>query len=282
MFINNGISNAGTTGTAAVEARDVRKTYGSGPSATVAVAGISAKFEQGRFTAIVGPSGSGKTTLLHLLAGLDTPSAGKVFVAGTDISTLSDDALSDLRRDRIGFIFQDFNLLPYLTAEQNIELTYTLRKKRPDHAAVRTIARELGIENRLDHRPQEMSGGQRQRVAVARALVGRPAVVFADEPTGALDVKSSRQLLAILRDMASRRGQTIVMVTHDPNAAAYADRALVVRDGAIAADIRHPAAVDVVRVLEQSADPVPGDAYALAPSPATAAGETVPSQEVAR
>lgn len=266
MFANNDISDAGISVTAAVEARDVRKTYGSGPSATVAVAGISARFERGRFTAIVGPSGSGKTTLLHMLAGLDTPSAGKVFVDGTDISTLSDDALSDLRRDRIGFIFQDFNLLPYLSAEQNIELTYTLRRKRPDHAAVRTIARELGIENRLDHRPQEMSGGQRQRVAVARALVGRPAVVFADEPTGALDVKSSRQLLAILRDMASRRGQTIVMVTHDPNAAAYADRALVVRDGAIAADIDHPAAVDVVRVLEQSAEPAGAPATAAAPA----------------
>lgn len=279
MFTNSE-SNAGMTGIAAVEARDVRKTYGSGPSATVAVAGVSAKFEQGRFTAIVGPSGSGKTTLLHLLAGLDTPSAGKVFVAGTDISTLSDDALSDLRRDRIGFIFQDFNLLPYLTAEQNIELTYTLRKKRPDHVAVRTIARELGIENRLGHRPQEMSGGQRQRVAVARALVGRPAVVFADEPTGALDVKSSRQLLAILCDMASRRGQTIVMVTHDPNAAAYADRALVVRDGAIAADIKHPAAVDVVRVLEQSADPASGDVSV--PAPLSTVGKVESNREDAR
>ncbi|WP_427787329.1 ABC transporter ATP-binding protein [Bifidobacterium catenulatum subsp. kashiwanohense] len=247
---------------AAVEALDVRKTYGSGVTETVAVSGITARFEKGRFTAIVGPSGSGKTTLLHLLAGLDAPTSGRVIIDGTDISTLSDDALSDLRRDRIGFIFQDFNLLPYLTAEQNIELPFTLRGRRPDRQAIREIARELGIENRLDHKPQEMSGGQRQRVAVARALAGNPAVVFADEPTGALDVKSSRQLLAILRDIASRRGQTIVMVTHDPNAAAYADRTLVVRDGLIAADIAHPTAADVVRVLEQSAEPANAEAGA--------------------
>ena len=247
---------------AAVEALDVRKTYGSGVTETVAVSGITARFEKGRFTAIVGPSGSGKTTLLHLLAGLDTPTSGRVIIDGTDISTLSDDALSDLRRDLIGFIFQDFNLLPYLTAEQNIELPFTLRGRRPDRQAIREIARELGIENRLDHKPQEMSGGQRQRVAVARALAGNPAVVFADEPTGALDVKSSRQLLAILRDIASRRGQTIVMVTHDPNAAAYADRALVVCDGLIAADIAHPTAADVVRVLEQSAEPANAEAGA--------------------
>ena len=250
----SGTSGGITVCPAAVEAIDVRKTYGSGMAETVAVAGITARFEKGRFTAIVGPSGSGKTTLLHLLAGLDTPTSGRVVIDGVDISTLSDDALSDLRRDRIGFIFQDFNLLPYLTAEQNIELPFTLRGRRPDRQARRGIARELGIENRLDHKPQEMSGGQRQRVAVARALAGNPAVVFADEPTGALDVKSSRQLLAILRDMASRRGQTIVMVTHDPNAAAYADRALVVRDGLIAADIAHPTAADVVRVLEQDID----------------------------
>ena len=210
----------------------------------------------------MGPSGSGKTTLLHLLAGLDAPTSGRVIIDGTDISTLSDDALSDLRRDRIGFIFQDFNLLPYLTAEQNIELPFTLRGRQPDRQAIRGIARELGIENRLDHKPQEMSGGQRQRVAVARALASSPAVVFADEPTGALDVKSSRQLLGILRDMATRHGQTIVMVTHDPNAAAYADRALVVRDGLIAADIVHPAAADVVRVLEQGAEPANAEAGA--------------------
>jgi putative ABC transport system ATP-binding protein len=247
---------------AAVEALDVRKTYGSGVVETVAVAGITARFEKGRFTAIVGPSGSGKTTLLHLLAGLDAPTSGRVIIDGTDISTLSDDALSDLRRDRIGFIFQDFNLLPYLTAEQNIELPFTLRGRQPDRQAIRGIARELGIENRLDHKPQEMSGGQRQRVAVARALASSPAVVFADEPTGALDVKSSRQLLGILRDMATRHGQTIVMVTHDPNAAAYTDRALVVRDGLIAADIAHPAAADVVRVLEQGAEPANAEAGA--------------------
>ncbi|NEG96916.1 ATP-binding cassette domain-containing protein [Bifidobacterium sp. SMB2] len=242
----------------AVEAINVRKTYGSGAAKTAAVAGITARFAKGQFTAIVGPSGSGKTTLLHLLAGLDTPTSGRVIIDGVDISTLSDDAISDLRRDRIGFIFQDFNLLPYLTAEQNIELPFTLRGRQPDRQTIRGIARELDIENRLDHKPQEMSGGQRQRVAVARALAGNPAVVFADEPTGALDVKSSRQLLAILRDMASRRGQTIVMVTHDPNAAAYADRALVVRDGLIAADIEHPTAADVTSTLEHDADsPLP-------------------------
>ena len=251
----------------AVEVRDVRKAYGEGSAYTVAVAGVTARFEQGSFTAIVGPSGSGKTTLLHMMAGLDTPSSGQVIVEDQDISTLSDNALSDLRRDRIGFIFQDFNLLPYLTAEQNIELPYTLRKHRPDTASVREIASELGIENRLNHKPQEMSGGQRQRVAVARALVGRPAVIFADEPTGALDVKSSRQLLKILRDMAFTRGQTIIMVTHDPSAVAYADRALVVRDGLIAADIANPQASDVVRILEQVVESdVDADSFAATPT----------------
>ncbi|NMM94364.1 ABC transporter ATP-binding protein [Bifidobacterium oedipodis] len=244
----------------AVEVVGVKKTYGEGSAQTIAVDGITTQFTRGRFTAIVGPSGSGKTTLLHLMAGLDTPDSGRVIVDGRDIAALPDDTLSDLRRDRIGFIFQDFNLLPYLTAEQNIELPYTLRRQRPDRAAVRRIASELGIAERLDHKPQEMSGGQRQRVAVARALVGRPAVIFADEPTGALDVKSSRQLLAILRSMATDRGQTIIMVTHDPNAAACADRALVVRDGSIAADIMHPTPADVVRALNEGSGTLPSAA----------------------
>ena len=246
--------------TPAVEVVDVKKTYGEGIAQTIAVDGITTQFARGRFTAIVGPSGSGKTTLLHLMAGLDTPDSGRVIVDGQDIAVLPDDALSDLRRDRIGFIFQDFNLLPYLTAEQNIELPYTLRRQKPDRAAVRRIADELGIANRLGHKPQEMSGGQRQRVAVARALVGRPAVIFADEPTGALDVKSSRQLLGILRSMATDHGQTIIMVTHDPNAAACADRALVVRDGSIAADIAYPTPADVVHALEEgNRTPVPAE-----------------------
>lgn len=169
---------------AAVEALDVRKTYGSGVAETVAVAGITARFEKGRFTAIVGPSGSGKTTLLHLLAGLDAPTSGRVIIDGTDISTLSDDALSDLRRDRIGFIFQDFNLLPYLTAEQNIELPFTLRGRQPDRQAIRGIARELGIENRLDHKPQEMSA----RATPARG--GRPRA--GQQPRGGVRRRADR------------------------------------------------------------------------------------------
>lgn len=223
-----------------VSCRDVYKTYGAGESAIRAVDGVSADFAVGEFTAIMGPSGSGKTTLMQLLAGLDTPTGGSVRVAGTLVAGLDDRALTDLRRDRIGFIFQAFNLLPTLTARQNITLPLRLAGRSVDPARLRTIVDRLRIVDRLEHRPTELSGGEQQRVAVARALLAQPSVVFADEPTGALDIATGRALLADLRDAARRYGQTIIMVTHDPGAAAHADRALVMADGRIRAELRQP------------------------------------------
>jgi putative ABC transport system ATP-binding protein len=229
-----------TTFSSMVSAQDLSRVYGTGPAAVAAVDGVSADFAAGEFTAIMGPSGSGKTTLMHLLAGLDTPTSGTVSIAGTPLSGLDDKALTDLRRDRVGFIFQAFNLLPTLTAEQNIELPLRLAGRRADPAGLRAITDALQISDRLTHRPAELSGGQQQRVAVARALLARPSVVFADEPTGALDIATGRALLEGLRDAAGRIGQTIVMVTHDPGAATYADRVLVMADGRIREELRAP------------------------------------------
>jgi putative ABC transport system ATP-binding protein len=223
-----------------VSCRDVGKTYGAGETAVVAVDRVSATFATGEFTAIMGPSGSGKTTLMHLMAGLDTPTEGSVSIAGTPLDGLDDRALTDLRRDRVGFIFQAFNLLPTLTAEQNIVLPLRLAGRRVDGARLRAIAEQLQIVDRLRHRPAELSGGQQQRVAVARALLTRPAVVFADEPTGALDIATGRALLTGLREAARRDGQTIIMVTHDPGAATYADRVLVMADGGIRDEVVNP------------------------------------------
>ncbi|MFV2022090.1 ABC transporter ATP-binding protein [Micromonospora sp. LOL_023] len=223
-----------------VSCREVRKTYGTGPAAVAAVDGVSANFLTGEFTAIMGPSGSGKTTLMHLLAGLDKATEGTVSLAGRLLAGLDDRALTDLRRDRVGFIFQAFNLLPTLTAEQNIVLPLRLAGRRPDPAELRQVTEALQIGDRLAHRPAELSGGQQQRVAVARALLARPSVVFADEPTGALDIATGRALLGTLREAARREGQTIIMVTHDPGAATYADRVLVMADGRIRAELRSP------------------------------------------
>ncbi|MCI4065308.1 ABC transporter ATP-binding protein [Micromonospora sp. R77] len=223
-----------------VSCRDVRKTYGAGESAVRAVDGVSADFAAGEFTAIMGPSGSGKTTLMHLLAGLDTPTEGAISVAGTSLAGLDDRALTDLRRDRIGFVFQAFNLLPTLTARQNITLPLRLAGRPVDAARLRVITDALQIGDRLEHRPAELSGGQQQRVAVARALLAQPSVVFADEPTGALDIATGRALLGGLRDAAQQYGQTIIMVTHDPGAATYADRVLVMADGRIHDELRRP------------------------------------------
>ncbi|MEU4425096.1 ABC transporter ATP-binding protein [Actinoplanes sp. NPDC024001] len=229
-----------TTRAEMVSCQDVSKTYGTGPAAVVAVDGVSAGFSAGEFTAIMGPSGSGKTTLMHLLAGLDTPSGGAVSLAGRSLAGLDDRALTDLRRDRIGFIFQAFNLLPTLTAEQNIVLPLRLAGRRVDPGELRQVTDALQISDRLRHRPAELSGGQQQRVAVARALLAKPSVVFADEPTGALDIATGRALLGGLRDAARRSGQTIIMVTHDPGAATYADRVLVMADGRIREELRSP------------------------------------------
>ncbi|GGM06067.1 ABC transporter [Micromonospora yangpuensis] len=229
-----------------VTCQGVRKTYGGGAATVVAVDGVSADFAAGEFTAIMGPSGSGKTTLMHLLAGLDTPTEGTVSIAGTPLAGLDDRALTDLRRDRVGFIFQAFNLLPALTAEQNIVLPLRLAGRRVDRARLAALTEQLQIADRLRHRPAELSGGQQQRVAVARALLAEPAVVFADEPTGALDIATGRSLLTGLRDAARQAGQTVVMVTHDPGAATYADRVLVMADGRIRDELSAPSREAIV------------------------------------
>ena len=222
--------------TAIVSAHDLGRTFGEGDAAVRALDGVSVDFPRGRFTAIMGPSGSGKSTLMHLLAGLDRPTSGRVVVGGVDLSDLNDGELTNLRRDQIGFVFQFFNLLPVLSAEENILLPLSLAGRRPDGERFDRLVDEIGLRDRLSHRPAELSGGQQQRVAVARALISAPAVLFADEPTGNLDSSSSDEVLALMRTAADELGQTIVMVTHDANAAAVADRVLVLVDGRIVRD----------------------------------------------
>lgn len=216
-----------------VEARGLTKVYGEGEAQVVALDSASLVVGRGEFVAIMGPSGSGKSTLLHCLAGLDTPTSGNVLIAGQDLSGMKDKQLTTVRRDRLGFIFQSFNLLPTLTAEENILLPQRLAHRRPQQDWYDAVISTLGIADRLSHRPNELSGGQQQRVAVARALVGRPEVVFADEPTGALDTASAASLLATLATMCERLGQTVVMVTHDEQAAATTNRIIRLRDGRI-------------------------------------------------
>ncbi|MEV4259748.1 ABC transporter ATP-binding protein, partial [Spirillospora sp. NPDC049652] len=207
-----------------VQLRSVRRVFGTGAQAVTALDGVTAAFPAGSFTAVMGPSGSGKSTLLQCAAGLDRPTAGTVVVAGEDLGGMGETALTRLRRDRIGFVFQAFNLVPSLTAEQNVGLPLRLAGRRPRAADVRAVLAEVGMADRAGHRPGELSGGQQQRVAIARALVTRPAVLFADEPTGALDTATSRDVLALLRGLVDRERQTIIMVTHDPVAASRADR----------------------------------------------------------
>jgi putative ABC transport system ATP-binding protein len=211
----------------------VTKVYGTGPVAVTALDGVSMEFEPGTFTAVMGPSGSGKSTFLHCLAGLDRVSDGAVWIGDTEIGRLGERALTVLRRDRIGFVFQAYNLLPALTAAANIRLGLDIAGRRPDRGWWDTVVDAVGLRDRLDHRPAQLSGGQQQRVAVARALVGRPDIVFADEPTGNLDSHSGAQLLDLLRRSVREFGQTTVMVTHDPVAASYADRAVFLADGRI-------------------------------------------------
>jgi putative ABC transport system ATP-binding protein len=219
-----------------VEARSVSRRYGEGQAAVDALAEITVDFPRGRFTAIMGPSGSGKSTLMHILAGLDRPTSGSVKLAGVELTDLDDRKLTQLRRDRIGFIFQTFNLLPVLSGEENILLPLSIAGRKPDRDWFDRLIETIGIRDRLSHRPAEMSGGQQQRVAVARALISRPTVVFADEPTGNLDSKSSGDVLALLRHAVDDFGQTVVMVTHDAHAASFADRLLVLADGRIVHD----------------------------------------------
>jgi putative ABC transport system ATP-binding protein len=219
-----------------VQAWDVSRRYGEGEAAVDALAGVTVDFPTGRFAAIMGPSGSGKSTLMHLLAGLDRPTAGTVSVGGVELTELDDRALTQLRRDRIGFIFQTFNLLPVLSAEENILLPLSIAGRVVDREWFDRLVDTVGIRDRLSHRPAELSGGQQQRVAVARALISRPAVVFADEPSGNLDSKASGDVLALLRHAVDDFGQTVVMVTHDAHAASFADRLLVLADGRIVHD----------------------------------------------
>jgi putative ABC transport system ATP-binding protein len=222
--------------TAIVEAQAVSRRFGEGEAAVDALTDVTVDFPSGRFAAIMGPSGSGKSTLMHILAGLDRPTSGSVTLDGVELTDLDDRKLTQLRRDRIGFIFQTFNLLPVLNAEENILLPLSIAGRKPDREWLGRLIDAVGIRDRLSHRPAEMSGGQQQRVAVARALVSRPAVVFADEPSGNLDSKSSGDVLALLRHAVDDFGQTVVMVTHDVHAASFADRLIVLADGRIAHD----------------------------------------------
>jgi putative ABC transport system ATP-binding protein len=219
---------------------DLVKTYGHGETAVQALRGVSLDFPTGQFTAVMGPSGSGKSTLLHCLAALDTPSGGTVLIGDTDLSTLNEKQLTRLRRDRIGFVFQAYNLVPTLDAAENIVLPQRLAGRKPDLRWLDTILDTVGLRDRLHHRPSELSGGQQQRVAVARALAGRPEIVFADEPTGNLDSRAGGEVLSFLRASVDDHRQTVVMVTHDPNAAAYADRVIFLADGRVVAELRDP------------------------------------------
>jgi putative ABC transport system ATP-binding protein len=238
----------------AIALRDVRKVHGRGDGEVVALGGISLDLARGSFTAIMGPSGSGKSTLLHVAAGLDRPTSGTVALGDTELTGLSERRLTLLRRERIGFVFQAFNLMPSLTVTQNIGLPLRMAGRRVRRAEVRDVAARVGLEQRLRHRPSELSGGQQQRVAIARALVTRPEVVFADEPTGALDTRSSRGVLALLREVVDRDGHTVVMVTHDPVAAARADRVVLLADGRLAGTLEAPGADEVAEQLAHLGD----------------------------
>jgi putative ABC transport system ATP-binding protein len=235
---------------AAARATDVVKSFGSGATAVVALDHVDVALWRGEFTAIMGPSGSGKSTLMHCLAGLDTVTSGTVAIGDVALRGLSDKKMTALRRDRIGFVFQSFNLVPTLTALENITLPMAIAGRRPDREWVTTVIDTLGLRDRLSHRPSELSGGQQQRVAVGRALAGRPDIVFGDEPTGNLDSRSSAEVLRILRESVDRLGQTVVIVTHDPKAASYADRVLFLADGRIVDELRSPTAETVLDTMK--------------------------------
>ncbi|AXK35654.1 ABC transporter ATP-binding protein [Streptomyces armeniacus] len=226
----------------AVALENVTKTY---PGGVTALDDVSLAVRPGTFTAVMGPSGSGKSTLMHCAAGLDAPTEGTVHIDGTAISRLSETHRTELRRDRVGFVFQSYNLVPSLSIADNITLPLRLAGKRPDHDWLRLLVERVGLEGRLTHRPAELSGGQQQRAAIARALVSRPAVVFADEPTGALDLRTAREVLGLLRDLVAGLGQTVVMVTHDPAAASRSDRALVMADGRVVDTLESPTAAEL-------------------------------------
>jgi putative ABC transport system ATP-binding protein len=234
-----------------VQAVDVSRRYGEGDAAVDALKHVSVGFERDRFTAIMGPSGSGKSTLLHILAGLDRPTGGKVLIDGINITALDDAELTKLRRDKLGFIFQFFNLLPVLTAEENLVLPLSIAGRKPDKKWLAQLLSTVGLADRRTHLPSELSGGQQQRVAVARALVSHPAVVFADEPTGNLDSKASEDVLRLLRQAVDDFNQTVVMVTHAPEAAVFADRLLTLHDGEIVSDAAPGSTDEVIELMKQ-------------------------------
>ena len=228
---------------------DLTKVYGSKDNEVMALDHVNVEFKRGEMTAIMGPSGSGKSTLMHCMAGLDTPSSGKVIVEGLEVSSMNQKQLTDLRRAQIGFSFQSFNLVPTLSAEENILLPLQIAKRPIDREWFNQVVKVVGLEKRLTHRPSQLSGGQQQRVACARAIMARPSVIFADEPTGNLDSRSSREVLGFLRDSVRDYGQSIVMVTHDPRAASFADRVLVLADGNITRDMQHPTYNEILEVF---------------------------------
>ena len=233
-----------------VVATDLERTYGEGDTAVRALRGVSVEVAAGQLTAVMGPSGSGKSTLMHILAGLDKPSSGSVLIDGTEITTLGDDALTKLRRQHIGFIFQFFNLLPMLTARENVVLPLTIAGEKPDPAYFDELIARVGLTDRLTHRPSELSGGQQQRVAIARALVSRPTVIFADEPTGNLDSRTSNEILQLMRGSVDEYGQTTVMVTHDARAAAMADRVLFLADGEIVKETGQTTQGEILQIID--------------------------------
>lgn len=244
------VNSPGTT-TAAAAALDAVKVYGDGDAGVHALAGVSVELPSARFTAIMGPSGSGKSTLLHCMAGLDSLTHGSVFIGGRDLADLSDGALTVLRRERVGFVFQAFNLLPTMTAADNIRLPFRLAGQQPDKEWLDTVVATMGLGDRLDHRPSQLSGGQQQRVAVARALARRPDIVFADEPTGNLDSRSGAEILGFLRRAVDEFGQSVAMVTHDPVAAGYADSVVFLADGRVVDQMNDPTAQRVLDRMKQ-------------------------------
>jgi putative ABC transport system ATP-binding protein len=240
------VSDGGASGVVAASTTDARKVYGTGSTSVAALDGVSVAFLGGRFTAIMGPSGSGKSTLLHCIAGLDTLTSGTARIGEVDLSTLNDDQLTILRREKVGFVFQSYNLVPTLTAAENITLPLALAGKKGDREWIDRVVQTVGLVDRLHHRPSELSGGQQQRVAVARALASKPQIIFADEPTGNLDSRSGSDVLLFLRQAVTELGQTIVMVTHDPVAASYADRIVFLADGRIVDEMLDPTAERVL------------------------------------
>ena len=251
------MTEAPPTSPPAARVRNLTKTYGSGPAMVTALDDVSLDIAAGEFTAVMGPSGSGKSTLMHCCAALDSADSGSVFIGEQDLTKLKDKGLTRLRRDEIGFVFQSFNLVPTLTAEENITLPMSIAGRKPDEDWYANVISTVGLGDRLKHKPNELSGGQQQRVAVARALASRPRIVFADEPTGNLDSRSGAEVLELLRRSVDDHGQTVVMVTHDPVAAAYTDRVVFLADGRVVDELRDPTREQVLDVMNRMAEQAP-------------------------